>query len=203
LSRRRPFRAAHRRQRIAGEDAIDIGKNLTGIGIQRPGERDRGQIRAAASERGRVAVGVLALKAGHDHDVIIGQQFVDLFRRDVCDPCPGMSAVRENAGFRAGQRYRFSAKGIDRHGGQRDGGEFAGGEQGVELALGWLGRSLAREFDQAVGHARHCGNNTDNFAAFLLRREEPPRDIADALRRSNRSAAVLLNDQAHGKAGPG
>ena len=114
-----------------------------------------------------------------------------------------MGAVGENAGFRAGQRYRFSAEGIDRHGGQGNGGEFAGGEQGIELPLGRLGRSLARELDQVIGHARHRGNHADDFAAFLLRREEPPRDIADALRRSNRSAAVLLNDQAHGKAGPG
>ena len=44
--------------RIAGEHAIDVGEDLAGIGIQRAGQRDRGQIGTATAERGCFAFGV-------------------------------------------------------------------------------------------------------------------------------------------------
>ena len=60
--------------RIAGEDAIDIGKNLAGIGVQCAGQRDGGQIGAAAAKRRRFAFVRLSLKSGDDDNVIIVQQ---------------------------------------------------------------------------------------------------------------------------------
>ena len=57
--------------RVAGEDAVDVGEDLARIGAERAGERDRGQIRAAAPERGGFAFRRLALEPGHDDDVVI------------------------------------------------------------------------------------------------------------------------------------
>ena len=61
------------------------------------------------------------------------------------------------------------------------------------------GDSFARELDQIVGHARHRGDDGDDPAAFALRFEQFARDIADALGRTDRGAAVFLDDQAHGE----
>ncbi len=121
--------------RIAGKDAVDVGENLAGIGVQRAGQGDRGQIGAAAAERGRFAIGVLSLEPGDDDDVIFREQRVDLSRRDVGDLRAGMGAIGQDAGFGAGQRNRLPAERVDRHGGERDCRLFAGGEQHVHLAL--------------------------------------------------------------------
>ena len=88
---------------IAGEDAVDVGENLAGVGIQSSSQGDRGEISAATAERGRVAIGILTLKAGDDDDVIVGQQLVNLFRRDICNPRSGVGAIGQDAGFSAGQ----------------------------------------------------------------------------------------------------
>ena len=189
--------------RIAGEDSIDVGKDLAGVGIERAGQRDRGQVGAAPAEGRDCAVGILALKTGDDDDVVIGQQGMNLSRRDICDLRPGMRAVRQDARFRAGQGNGFPAEGVHGHGGQGARGQLAGGEQRIELALRRLRRSLARQLDQAVGHAGHGGDDGHDAATAPLRFDQALGHLSDALGSSNGSAAVLLDDQAHGKAGPG
>ena len=57
--------------RIAREDSIDIGKDLAGIGIERARQSDSGEIGPAATKRRGIAFGILALKSGHDYDVIV------------------------------------------------------------------------------------------------------------------------------------
>ena len=103
--------------------------------------------------------GVLSLKTGHDHDVILREQGVDLLRADIRDLRFRVRAIGQNARFRAGQRNRFAAERVDGHGGERNGGAFAGGEQNVELARRWAGRHFTRELEQVVGYARHRGND--------------------------------------------
>ncbi len=89
--------------RIAGKDAIDVGEDLAGIGVEGAGERDRGQVGAAAAERRGFAIGVLALKPRDDHDVIFCEQRVDLSWRDVGNFRPRMRAIGQDPGFGAGQ----------------------------------------------------------------------------------------------------
>ena len=59
--------------RVAREDAIDIGKNLTNIGVQSAGQRNCGQVRAATAKRGCFPFGSLTLKTGDDDNVIVRQ----------------------------------------------------------------------------------------------------------------------------------
>src|SRR5690606_27149189 len=58
--------------RVGGVDAVDIGVDLTHIGVQRRGQSNGGGVRAATTDRGDV-LGVLAdaLEAGHDDDVAL------------------------------------------------------------------------------------------------------------------------------------
>jgi hypothetical protein len=55
--------------RVGGVDAVDVGVNFAGVGLERGGHGDGGEVGAAATERGDVAVVVLALEAGDDDDM--------------------------------------------------------------------------------------------------------------------------------------
>ena len=57
--------------RIAGENSIDVGEDLTRIGVQGARQRNRRQVRAAASQRRGFAFWSLPLKTRDDHDVIV------------------------------------------------------------------------------------------------------------------------------------
>ena len=91
----------------------------------------------------------------------------------------------------------FVPERIDRHGGQRDGGLLAGGEEHIHLALRGVGGHLARELDQPIGDSAHGGDDADDLVARLLRRDDPAGDIEDPLGIADRSAAVFLDDQSH------
>jgi hypothetical protein len=54
-----------------------------------------------------------------------------------------------------------------------------------------------REFDQVIGHARHRRDYRHYLTAFPLRFEETTCDVTDSLRRTDGSATVFLNNQAH------
>ena len=79
--------------RVASENPVDVGKYLAGIGVERAGQRNRCQIRAATAECGRFAFGRLSLKPGHNDDVILSQKFLNLFRADVRDARFGVNPV--------------------------------------------------------------------------------------------------------------
>ena len=55
VTRRQPPRLGHD-ARVGGVDAVDVGVDQALVGLQRRGERDRRRVRAAAAERGDVAV---------------------------------------------------------------------------------------------------------------------------------------------------
>ena len=82
--------------RIAGIDAIHVRKDLANVGLDRRGDGDRGEIAAAAAERGDAAIGRLALEAGDDDDVAVLEMLVNLLGRDVGDLRLGMHAVGDD-----------------------------------------------------------------------------------------------------------
>ena len=150
--------------------------------FKRRGERDRSQIRAAPAQRRDCALGTLALEAGYNHNVILGQQLVDLPRRNVRDFRFRVHAVGHDPSLRAAERDRFAPERIHRH--RRKGARalFAGREERIHLALVRLRRQLARQFDQAISHSRHRGNDRDHIVARPFRREQTLRHPPDAFR---------------------
>ena len=57
--------------RVGGVNAVHVGVNLAKVGLQRRGQRDGGQIRTAAAQRGDLAFGGFALETGDDDDVAL------------------------------------------------------------------------------------------------------------------------------------
>ena len=104
------------------------------------------------------------------------QQVVDRFGRDVLNLGLGVNAVGDDARLRAGERDGRDAERMQRDGGQRDGGLFAGGQQHVHLALARQRHDFLGQLDQIVGHAAHRGNDHDDLG-------RPWRDIWPRARR--------------------
>src|SRR4030095_6491685 len=77
---------------IAGKNAIYVGENLAGVGVQRAGQRNRRQIRSATAKRGCFSFRRLPLKPCHDDDVVVCEELVNLFRAYVRDTGTGVIA---------------------------------------------------------------------------------------------------------------
>ena len=121
--------------RVGAEDAGDVGVDLADVGVERGGQRDRGGVGAAASQRGDVAaVGRDTLEAGDEDDPVLLQRLPDAVGADVDDPRLGVGGVGDDARLRAGQRDRLVAHVVDRHRAERAGDPLAGREQHVHLA---------------------------------------------------------------------
>src|SRR5205807_2402085 len=55
--------------RISGVNAVDVGVDFTGVGLEHGSQRDGGGVAAAAAQRSDVEIFVDALKTGGDDDV--------------------------------------------------------------------------------------------------------------------------------------
>ena len=176
------FAGVFHHARVAGEDAFHVGENLAQVGFDRGGDGDGGEVGAAPAQRGRLAVVGFALESGNDDDVSCVEKLVDLVRRDVADLRLGMDAVGDDARLRSGERDGFVSEVLDGHGGERDGGLLACGQQCVHFALGRgdAGADFAGQLDQAIRDARHRGDHDDDLVARLLRGDHAARDVEDA-----------------------
>ena len=185
--------------RVGGVDPVHVRVDLAAVGLQRRGQRDRGQVRAAPAERGDVPVVVLSLETRDDHDVARVEILEDFLRRNVGDLRLGVEAVGDDPRLRAGQRDGGDAERVQRHGGERDGLLLAGGDEHVELAGARLRRYFPRQLDQPVRHPRHGRDDHDQPVPGPVRFGDAGGDVADALGRADRGAAVFLDEERHGK----
>ena len=140
-------RSAGRRVKTPG----DVGVDLAHLGADRGGQRDRGRVRAAATERGHVAARRHALEAGDEHDQVLVERLADPVGAHVEDPRLRVRGVGDDPRLRAGQRDRPVAEVVDRHRAQRAGDPLAGREQHVHLARVGSRRDLLGHRDQLVG----------------------------------------------------
>src|SRR5581483_12225799 len=90
--------------RVGGIDTVDVRIDLAEVGFERGGQSDRRQIGSPAPERGDLAVGGLPLDPGHDDDLALVEQVVDLFWSDVLDFGFRMYAVGDDASLGASER---------------------------------------------------------------------------------------------------
>ena len=84
---------------MGGVDALDVGVDLADLGAERGGERDGGQIGAAAAEGGDVLVGRDALEPGDEHDPALVERLVDPARADVDDLRLAVNRVGDDPGL--------------------------------------------------------------------------------------------------------
>ena len=59
----------------------------------------------------------------------------------------------------------------------------------------WFRRNLTGQLDQAVGHARHGGDDDDEAMPGPVRLRDPAGHIEDALGRADRCAAIFLDKE--------
>ena len=89
---------------VGGENAVDVGVDLTDVGVQRGRQRDGGGVGAAATQRGDV-LAVLAdtLEARHQNDLALVQGRAKTPGRDVDDLSVAVGAGGDHAGLRTGE----------------------------------------------------------------------------------------------------
>ena len=184
---------------VGGVDAVHIRINLAEVGLQCGGQGDGGQIRAAAAERGDLALGGLALEAGHDDDMAGVQLFVDLSGGDVVDFGFGVDGIGDDAGLGAGERHGGDFQGVQGDGSEGDGLLFARGQQHVHLPFTRQRRDVLGQLDEAVGDAAHGGDHHHDLVALGVVLGHAGGDIFDAVGVAHRGAAVFLNNQCHTK----
>ena len=74
---------------------------------------------------------------------------------------------------------------------------LAGRRDDVDLARIGIRRQLLRQREQPVRLAGHRRDDDDELVALRVEARDALRDVADALDRADRRAAVLLDDQRH------
>ena len=126
--------------RIGRVDAVDVGIDFAGLGVQHRRQGHGRRIAAAAAQRGDVVILVDSLKSGGDHDLAFVQRLPHAIGRDRLDAGLGVGAVGLDADLSAGQADRLMPERMDGHGHQRHADLLAGGEQHVHFA----GRRLHR-----------------------------------------------------------
>ena len=89
--------------RVRGEDAVDIGVDLTRLRAQRRGECHRGGVRAAASQGRDVELSCHALKTGDDWNLVLAQGLDDAVGFDVLDAGSRVLPAGAYTGLRAGE----------------------------------------------------------------------------------------------------
>ena len=85
----------------------------------------------------------------------------------------------------------------ERHGEERDGDLFSGGNHHVELTGIRTRLDLFRKRYQTVGLTRHGRNDDDQLMAAIRPLRDAARDVLDALGAADGGAAILLDDQGH------
>ncbi len=179
--------------RIGRVDPRDVRVDLAPLRPQRGGQRHRGRVAAAATERRHIVVVRDALEPGDDDDLPGGELAVDAGGLDAGDAGAAVDGVRLDAGLRAGEADGVHPEVVQRHREQRGRDDLAGRKQHVKLTLAGRVRDPGRERDQVVrrvAHRRHDGD--DVVVAGSL--GDAPRDVAHALGVRDGAATVLLHD---------
>ena len=176
---------------VGGEDALDVGVDVTALGAERRGERYGGQVGGPAAQGGDVVLGGDALEAGDEHDLVAVERLVDPSRADVHDSRLPVLRVGDDPGLRACQRDGAVAEVVRRHRGERAGDALADGDEHVQLARIRPRGDLMRERDQLVGRRAHGREDGDDAVALLVRLHEPLGHAPEPLRAGNARPAEL------------
>ena len=173
---------------ITGFQGVDDAGNITTLG--------RG-----GSDTSAVAIAA-AMKA---HECLIYTDVDGVYTTDPRvepDARLGVGAVGLHLDLPAGVAHRLQALGLQGDRQQRRRGLLAGGGQHVEFAVVVGSRAGGRQFlgqaEQAVGLAAHGARDHHHLVAGACPLGNTLGDIADALGRAHRRAAVFMNDQCHG-----
>ncbi|SPA14560.1 conserved hypothetical protein [Cupriavidus taiwanensis] len=183
--------------RVGGVDAVDVGVDQALVGLDRGGNGHGRGVRAAAAQRGDVAVVVDALEAGDHHHaagIEVGQ---DALVVDRFDAGLGVGRIGLHRNLPAGVADGVDVLAVQGDRQQRHAGLFAGGGEHVQFTRIGLGRNFLGESQQAIGLARHGRRHHDYAVTGAVPLGHALGDILDAFRGTHRSAAVFVNDESH------
>ena len=139
-----------------------------------------------------------ALKPGDHGDLAAVEGLGQGANVDRPDAGPGEGAVGQHLHLVSQQGQRLASFGLDGQRQQPHRDLLAGRGDHVELALVRFGADLAGQPEQAVGLARHGGDDDRHPVALSLRGEAAAGDVADAIDGADGGSAVFLNDE-HGR----
>ena len=184
--------------RIGRVDTIDIGVDVTAIGLHRRRHRHRRRVRTAAAERAYSRLRIDTLKAGNDRDFARRQACVERGGIDLFDPRRGMRVRRADRQLPAEPASRRDACRLQRDRQQAAGDLFARRDDDIIFLRIVERRRLPAEADQPVGLARHRGDDDRNLIARRNLALHSRRDRTDALDPRHRGAAEFHHDAGHG-----
>ncbi len=187
--------------RVGGVDAIHVGVDQAFVCLH-GGRHGHGRgVGATTAQRGDVAFAIDALKTRDDDDLAGGQVSAHALVVDGFDACLGVAAVGTNRHLPACVADCLHAFCLQSNGQQCRGGLLAGGGQHIQLAVvslhGALGRQFLGQAEQAVGFAAHGAGNHHHLVAGARPFGHALGNVANALGRAHRGAAVFVNDQCH------
>ena len=140
---------------------------------------------------------VHALKTRHHDHMTIGEVGADVLLVYADDACLGMRTIGEYLDLCAGVTFGLHAFLLQRHGQQAYGHLFAGGNHYIEFARIRMRLNLPGQRNQAIGLAAHRGYHHHNLVPLRLVFCYAVRHAPDTLRRTDRRAAIFLNNQCH------
>jgi hypothetical protein len=188
--------------RVGGVDTVHVGVDQALVGLHRRRHRHRRGVRTATTQRGDVHVLIDTLEAGdHDHAASV-QIRAHAGVVDALDARLGVGGVGADGHLPAGVADGVHAFRLQRERQQTDRDLLAGAGDHVEFAGDGRrldsGGHFAGQAEQAVGFTAHGGGDDHHLVTGAGPLGHALGDVADALGRAHRRAAVLVNDQSHG-----
>ena len=184
---------------VCGVDALDVGVDLTGLGVERGCQRDGRRVRAATPKGRDGRLRRDALEAGDDRDLALLKRLLDAIRAYLGDAGTAMSRVGEDPRLGPGERDRLAAELRDRHREQRHRDALSRCEEHVELAWVRVGGHAGGEIDELVGRVAHGRDDDADRSARCGGLHHAFGNPFDAGGVSDGRAAVFLHDAAHGR----
>ena len=174
-------------------NAVDIGVDLANVGMDARGDGHGCGVRAASAERGDVAVGIDALEAGDDDDLVLLEGLLDALGVDLADLGLAVDVVGDKAHLAAAQADGLLTLAMDGHGHHRHRNELSSGEERVHLTGRGVGVDLVGERDEVVCGLAHRRNDGNHLVSGALALNQALCDAQNALGRSNAGSTELCD----------
>ena len=184
--------------RVRGKDSVDIGVNLTHVGVESRGKGNGGRVTSASAESRDVArVTIKPLESRDNRHGAVIERLTDAVGRDVDDSSRAVLRIGHHSSLAAGKRSSVYSETLDGHGkkGHRD--SLTRCQEHVHLTwVGPVGNGVGK-VDEVVGRIPHCGHCHDNVVPERPRCHNSTRHSQNAFSIRDGRTAKFLNNERH------